>query len=130
MQPGQGAQADPELVKTLDALGQQVRRGEAAFDTLYDQVAGTIRVSTSAQVSSEQWVVANVDLGRLEHARYDSVYALAGLDRLYIDRMRDIAGGKAAGGIDEIQAVRIPALALVANQNDRIDALRAVLREP
>lgn len=121
---------DPALDGELAALTENARKGAAAFDRLYGEVAGRIRVSASAPVSSEQWVAAQVDLGRLEQARYDSVSALASLDTLYAVRMKDVADGKVVGGVAQIETVRGRALAIVDSQNDRVDALRFVLREP
>ncbi|MGE4410517.1 MAG: hypothetical protein EP321_12220 [Sphingomonadales bacterium] len=121
---------DPELDRTIATLAEQARQGGAAFDRLYGEVAGRIRLSAPAAVSSEQWVTAQADLGRLEQARYGSVYALASLDTLYAERMKDVAEGKAVGGIDRIDGARQNALAIVDSQNDRVDALRAGLRHP
>lgn len=121
---------DPALDRKLAELTDQAMRGGAMFDRLYNEVAGRIRLSASAGVSSEQWVAAQVNLGRLEQARHDSVYALAGLDTLYVERMDAVAAGKAAGGLDRIGAARTDALALVDSQNDRVDALRAMLKAP
>ena len=121
---------DGALDQQLAGLTEKARTGGAAFDRLYDEVAGPIRISVAAAVSSEQWVAAQVSLGRLEQARYDSVYALASLDTLYAERMKDVAEGKAAGGVDRIASARADVLRIVDAQNDRVDALRAVLRQP
>lgn len=122
--------SDTSLTAQLADLSQQAEKGRAAFDALYAEAARRVRVATSAPVSSEQWVAANVDLGRLEQARYDSVFALASLDTLYADRMKAIAGGEAQGGVEEIETARAPVLAMVDAQNDRVDELRAVLKAP
>lgn len=124
------APADPDLAKRLADLSAQADKGRAAFDALYADAAAHIRGASGAAVSSEAWVAAHVDLSRLEQARYDSVYALASLDTLYAERMKALAEGKAEGGASEILAVRDLALATVDAQNDRVDALKAVLKEP
>lgn len=123
--PGDYASLDRQLT----ALTDQARQGGIAFDTLYAEVAGHIRVSASAEVSSEQWVAAQVELGRLEQARYGSVYALASLDTLHAEQMKEVAEG-AAAGVERIEAARAQALAIVDSQNDRVDALRAALKQP
>ncbi|MCC6481149.1 MAG: hypothetical protein IT554_01905, partial [Sphingomonadaceae bacterium] len=69
-------------------------------------------------------------LARLEHARYDSVSALASLDTLYAERMKALAAGDVRGGVTEILAARRAALVKVDAQNDRVDALKATLRQP
>lgn len=124
------APADPLLAQQIAALSAQADQGKGAFEALYVQVAGTIRMASGAPVSSESWVAAHVDLSRLEEARYDSIFALASLDTLYADRMKALAEGKAQGGITEILAAHKVALATVDAQNDRVDALKALLKEP
>lgn len=121
---------DAALRDRLAGLSRQAEQGAEKFDRTYARVAGAIRVSAAAAISSEQWVVAQQSLGRLEQARYDSVFALASLDTLYAERLRDVADGKVSGGVDEIGAVRERALAIVDSQNDRVDQLRAVLKQP
>jgi hypothetical protein len=122
--------AEPALLTRLEELTRQAKEAGATFEQLYAENAGRIRVASSAEVSSESWVAAHVLLGKMEHAQYGSATALASLDALYAARMRDMADGKARGGAAEIEAARWPVLALVDSQNDRMDALRAVLREP
>lgn len=124
------APADPALTQQLATLTAQAEKGRGAFDALYAQVGPAIRGASGAAVSSEAWVAAQVDLARLEEARYDSVFALASLDTLYADRMKAQAEGAAQGGIPEIEAARRTALAAVDAQNDRVDALKAVLNQP
>ncbi len=122
--------ADPALSQQLADLSGKVRQGASAFDALYAQVAGPISAASGAAVSSEAWVAAQVDLARLEHARYDSVSALASLDTLYAERMKALAAGDVRGGVTEILAARRAALVKVDAQNDRVDALKATLRQP
>ncbi|MGE4429306.1 MAG: hypothetical protein AB7E05_01025 [Sphingobium sp.] len=121
---------DASLRDQLSGLSRQADQGAEKFDRLYGQVSGAIRVSAAAAISSEQWVVAQQSLGRLEQARYDSVFALASLDTLYVERLKDVADGKADGGVEDIGAVREKALAIVDSQNDRVDRLRTLLKQP
>tara|TARA_R110000782_G_scaffold167129_4_gene259144 strand:+ start:30259 stop:30852 length:594 start_codon:yes stop_codon:yes gene_type:complete len=121
---------EPALLRQLADLAAQVGNGDALFERAYDETAGRIRVAASAPVSSEQWVAAHVLLGALEQARYQSAMAMASLDTLYAERLNAIALGKATGGIPQIEAQRTAALAIVDAQNDKVDALRAVLKEP
>lgn len=126
----QPSPADSALLKQLAALSTQADKGKGAFERAYAEVAPGISAASGAAVSSDAWVAAQVDLARLEEARYDSVYALASLDTLYADRMKAQAEGATQGGIAEILAARRIALANVDAQNDRIDALKAALRQP
>lgn len=126
----QTAPTDPDLTKRLADLSAQADRGKGAFDALYPEAADHIRAAARATVSSEAWVAAHVDLSKLDEARYDSVYALASLDTLYAERLKALAAGEVQGGATEIRAARDAALATVDAQNDRVDALKAVLKEP
>lgn len=127
---GEARPADPALARELAVLAAQADKGKGAFDALYAQVGPGIRGTSGAAVSSEAWVSAQVELARLEEARYDSVFALASLDTLYANRMKAMADGTAQGGLAEILAARTSALAAVDGQNDRIDDLKAALRQP
>lgn len=127
---GEAIPADPALRQQIAALVAQAEKGRGAFDALYAQVGPEIRGASGAAVSSEAWVSAQVELTRLEEARYDSVFALASLDTLYADRMKAQAEGTARGGIAEIMTARRGALVAVDAQNDRIDDLKAALRQP
>lgn len=124
------AAADPALIQKLAILSSQADMGKTAFDALYPAAADHVRAAVGAAVSSEAWVVAHVDLSALEQARYDSVYALASLDTLYAERAKALAEGKVQGGVTEILAARKIALATVDAQNDKVDELKAVLKEP
>lgn len=124
------APADPDLMQQLTSLSAQAAKGKSAFDALYPAAADHARAAAGAAVSSEAWVVAHVDLSALEQARYDSVYALASLDTLYAGRAKALAEGKVEGGVTEILAVRKTVLATVDAQNDRVDELKAALKEP
>ncbi len=124
------APADPALIQQLATLSAQAEKGRNAFDALYPAAAYHIRAAVGATVSSEAWVVAHVDLSALEQARYDSVFALASLDTLYAERAKALAEGNVQGGVTEILAARKAVLATVDAQNDKVDELKAVLKEP
>lgn len=122
--------ADPALAQQLAALSEQAEKGKAAFDARYNETATKVRAASEAAVSSEDWVAAQVDLSALEQARYDSVYALASLDTLYAERTKALAEGRVQGGVTEILATRKATLATVDAQNDKVDELKSVLKEP
>ena len=112
------------------AMSNRPTRGAAAFDTAYARAERAVSAAASAGVSSDAWVSAQVAISTLESARNDSVSALASLDTLYVQRSNEVADGKAAGGLQDIDAARSAALALVDQQNDRIDALKTRLPQP
>jgi hypothetical protein len=118
------------ITAKVSGYSGQVESGKKSFDAAYPRVASTVRSASGSAVLSEGWVTANMGISTLESARNETVSGLAGLDRLYIDRMDAIAQGVVTGGTDEINAVRIPALQTVDSQNDRLDELKGALAKP
>jgi hypothetical protein len=128
--PAAPAAADPALRQEIDRNVAQADKGAAAFDAAYAKADKAVAAARGSAVSSDTWVAAQVAISALEAARNDSVSALASLDTLYVTRSNSVADGKAAGGLAEIDAARTAALALVDQQNDRIDAMKARLPQP
>lgn len=128
--PSAPVPADAALSAEIAKYVGQADKGAAAFDTAYAKADKAVRAASGAAVSSDPWVAAQVSISALESARNDSVSALASLDTLYVQRSNAVADGKAAGGLDDIDAARSAALALVDQQNDRIDAMKARLPQP
>ena len=122
--------ADAALNAELAKYVAQADKGRTAFDAAYAKAQKTVSAASAAAVSSDSWVAAQVSISSLEAARNDSVSALASLDTLYVQRTNEVADGKARGGLTEIEAARSATLTSVDQQNDRIDALKAKLRQP
>jgi hypothetical protein len=128
--PAPPAAPDPALDKDVARLSAQAQGGKDAFDKAWPAADRLARAASSAAVSSEAWVAAQLAISNLESARNDSVSALASLDVLYVERANAVADGKAQGGTDAIDSARAAALAIVDGQNDRVDALKGRLRQP
>lgn len=79
-------------------------------------------------MSSERWVVAQMDLAALEIVRGPSVSALADIDRIYTSQMNRSFDDENAGGTAMVESKRQEILAQVKQQQDEIDALKAKLR--
>ena len=122
--------ADAALSAQIARYAEQADKGASAFDAAYAKADRLVGAARTAGVSSDAWVSAQVAISALASARNDSVSALASLDTLYVQRSNDVADGQAAGGVQDIDAARSAALALVDQQNDRIDALKARLPQP
>ena len=122
--------ADAALSAQIARYAEQADKGASAFDAAYAKADRLVGAARTAGVSSDAWVSSQVAISALESARNDSVSALASLDTLYVQRSNDVADGQAAGGVQDIDAARSAALALVDQQNDRIDALKARLPQP
>lgn len=121
---------DGALPASIADLTGKARKGAAAFDANYPKAAAKVRAAQGLAVVSENWSVANIALGQLEASRNESVFALAGLETLYVERMNVVASGKVSGGVEAIDEARLEALAIVDSQNDRMDALKVLLRAP
>lgn len=119
-----------DLARKIADYAAQVSRGTKGFDGAYPSVAATVRAASGAAPLTESWSLAQVGIGTLEAARNEAVTGLANLDRLYIDRMNGVAQGVTTGGVDEINAERLKALAAVDAENDKIDALKDILSKP
>lgn len=125
------AAIDPQDTAQADSWAEQARKGAAAFDALFPVISAQVRAASGAPVSSEAWVAAHVALARLERARGDSVMALAGLDSRYAERARAASENAVTPAADDpLGMARREALAAVDSQNDRIDALKAMLSQP
>ena len=122
--------ADAALLARIKGYGDQADRGRTAFDAAFARADRAVKAAAGAAVSSDGWVAAQVAISALEAARNDSVSALASLDTLYVERSNAVAQGKERGGLDEIDTARVATLALVDQQNDRIDAMKARLPQP
>ena len=123
-------EVDPALQAQIDKLSAQAQAGSTAFDKAWPAANRSAKAAAGAAVSSEAWVAAQLAVSALEAARNDSVSALASLDTLYVERSDALAEGKARGGVDQIDAARKVALAIVDSQNDRIDAIKGQLAQP
>ena len=123
-------EVDPALQAQIDKLSAQAQAGSTAFDKAWPAADRSAKAAAGAAVSSEAWVAAQLAVSALEAARNDSVSALASLDTLYVERSDALAEGKARGGVDQIDAARKVALAIVDSQNDRIDAIKGQLAQP
>ncbi|HKR17586.1 hypothetical protein [Rhizorhapis sp.] len=123
-------QEDPVLAKQVEGLVEKARAGAAAFDAGLPKARQQVDAAAGSAVSSEAWVTAELAISTLESNRYDSVFALASLDTLYVSRMNAIAAGEAKTGGDVVDRARADVVAIVDRQNDTLDALRNRLATP
>lgn len=121
---------DPALAREIGGWLDKARAGAAAFDSHVAAAQALASAAAGAGISSEAWVDAQQAISALDGQRYDSVYALASLDTLYVERSNAVARGEARGGVDAIDAARGTALAIVDRQNDLLDEMKGRLAEP
>lgn len=119
--------AEPEALSTslpdslrseLDALVAQHLAAEAAFRAGLPAARQAAQSGAASPPGSEGWVVAQMELSRLEKLRADSLAALAGIDRLVAgERDRGADAGlialmtpyqeKVQGGVDAQTAILV-----------------------
>ena len=128
--PAAPAAEDPALTQEIAALVERARKAAAAFDAQLPDVRQKVGAAAGSAASSEAWVVAELAISSLDSERYDSVYALANLDTLYINRANAIAAGESEGGTEAIAVARGDVLAIVDRQNDLLDELGRQLSQP
>lgn len=121
---------DPALARNIEGLVERARSGAAAFDSRLPSAQEQVRIAAGAAVSSEAWVDAQQAISALDAERYDSVFALASLDTLYVERSSKVAAGEEQGGTEAIDAARAGVLAIVDRQNDVLDGMKGALATP
>ncbi len=115
---------DPAVVSELAKLSSTANAGASAFDKGLADSDRAVGAAKGAAIASESWVVAQEALSVLDASRFGSVTALAGIDTIYINQL-DMGGDASA-----VDAYRMPVLAIVDGQNDRLDSLRDRLARP
>ena len=85
------------------------------------------RAAQGAAVASEAWSVAQVALADLEAARSEAMIALADLDSLYIAAKAAAVATGGSGDVDAVEATRGEVIALIAEENAMLAALRGRL---
>ncbi|MBK5264763.1 MAG: hypothetical protein JJE34_05950 [Alphaproteobacteria bacterium] len=127
-QPGP---VDTALEREVNGLMDKARAGAAAFDAHVHDAEQRVAAAKESAISSEAWVTAQVAISNLDSERYDSVFALASLDTLYVNRLKAVTANDArSSGVDMIDRARGDALVIIDRQNDILDALKNRLRTP
>jgi len=128
--------AVPPVVSSLPgplqaAVDKAVTQSSTAHAEFLENLPGVqrrVNAAKGAAVSSESWVVAQMDLAALEIGRGPSVTALADIDALYTERLNSEFESENSGGAAIIASKREQISAQVRRQQDEIDAMKAKLR--
>ncbi|HEX7871443.1 MAG TPA: hypothetical protein VF475_00935 [Sphingobium sp.] len=115
---------DTATVTELTRLGGQATTAGQGFDQDFAASDRLVAAAGNAAPASESWVVAQEAISALDARRFESVTALAGMDRIYVAQL-DKGGDSAA-----VEGYRAPVAAMVDRQNDRLDSLRGRLAQP
>lgn len=124
------AATDAALIQTVASLGAQADKADAAFQTELAKSRPAVSAARGTEPMSEAWVVAQMSISATDSARYESVAALAGLDTLHVERQDSTDSARIAADMAAINPARARVLAIVDEQNDALDALRASLKTP
>lgn len=112
----------------LAAAVAQSRSAHEQFLSRLPTVQNRVDAARGAAVSSESWVVAQMELAALEMERSPSVEALADIDGLFRDLLeRETAEGQ-TGGTALIASQREAVKAQVDRQQSEIDTMKSRLR--
>ncbi len=130
------AQVTTALIANLpaplkSAVNQALEQSNAAHRKFLNNLPGVekrVGSARAASISSESWVVAQMDLASLEMIRGPSVSALADIDALYLERLNAEFDDEQPGGALIIAKSRDQIQAQVKAQQDAIDAMKAGLR--
>ena len=113
------------------ALSDAVARSNDAHRKFLKNLPGVknrVNAARRSMVSSEAWVVAQMDLAALEMMRSPSIAALADVDALYLQRLNAEFEDAPTGGAAIIGEKRNQIQAQVNAQQSEIDAMKARLR--
>ena len=132
-------EADPVPVPTISSLPDDIRTkldralaqnniAHAKFLRNLPTVKRRVQAARGSAVSSEAWVVAQMDLAALEIDRGPSVQALADVDALYTQRADAEFDNAIAGGAAIIAEEKKRIERDVQQQQNEIDAMQRQLR--
>lgn len=115
------APLDPATVGRLDVLLAQVRSADARFHAKGGRARTLVAAAGRAPMGSEAWSIATVAVSELESARAGAMVAMSELDSLY-------AAARTEGrDVNQIEAARNQALAIIAEQDRVLDSLKGKL---
>ncbi|QJB70059.1 hypothetical protein [Parasphingorhabdus halotolerans] len=117
-----------DVQAAVDNAAQQSSSAHSKFLRNLPAVKSRVNAARGAAVSSEAWVVAQMDLASLEMDRSPSVEALAEIDSLYIQRLDDEFERGNLGGAAIIAEKRELIDNQVRLQQDEIDSMKDRLR--
>ena len=112
----------------LDAAAAQSRAAHDRFMDRLPAVRSRVDAARGAAVSSESWVVAQMELASLEMTRSPSVEALADIDRLYLQQLQAEVDGSSLGGAEIVARQRQTVLQQVTDQQGAIEGLKETIR--
>lgn len=117
-----------DMQSRLNAAIVQSGGAHDRFQASLPIVKGRVDAARGAAVSSESWVVAQMELAALEIQRSPSIEALADIDALYKELLDQEAAEDQSGGTAIIARQREIVQAQVNSQQVEIDAMKNRLR--
>ncbi len=111
----------------LDAAVAQSRSAHEQFLAQLPAVRSRVEAARGAAVSSELWVVAQMELASLEMTRSGSVEALADIDRLYLQQLEAEQESRGSGSA-AIMARQQQVEQQVSEQQSAIERLKNMVR--
>jgi hypothetical protein len=119
--------ATAETGSRLASLRAKALAAHRKFQERRPSADALSRAAQGAAVASEAWSVAQVALADLEAARSEAMIALADLDSLYIAAKAAAVPTGGSGDVDAVEATRGEVIALIAEEDAVLAALRGRL---
>ena len=126
-QTGISAALPAHLAAKANALKSRHRAAQNAYRELLPQTVSAARAASGANVGSEAWVDAHLQVSRLDNARADSKAALAEIDRLITVQLDADASGTGQDIAALLIEIQKPIAADTDAQDDQIDRLSAII---
>lgn len=117
-----------EQQNRLNAAAANSGAADDQFQTRLPLVKKRVAAARGGAVSSESWIVAQMELAALEIVRSPSVEALADIDALYRDQLVRQEAENMSGGTAVIAKQRDAVRRQVESQQAEIDAMKSQLR--
>lgn len=128
VQPPATANLSPALQAAVSDVVAISMAANGKFMDSLPAVRNRVRAARNSAVSSEAWVVAQMEMAALEMTRSPSVEALADMDRLYLQQLRAEMDGAAAGSAAIVGRYQEQVRRQVSDQQSAIDELREMIR--
>tara|TARA_R110002124_G_scaffold166933_1_gene334308 strand:- start:44 stop:562 length:519 start_codon:yes stop_codon:yes gene_type:complete len=126
--PPPAASLSPAVQAAVEKATATSNAAHNEFLARLPAVQKQVRAARNSAVSSESWVVAQMEMAALEMTRSPSVEALADMDRLYLQQLQAEADGAAAGSAAIVAEQKQGIAEQVSKQQSAIDGLKDIIR--
>ncbi|RKF20995.1 hypothetical protein D6851_08560 [Altericroceibacterium spongiae] len=112
----------PDLLDEIASLRNQALDAHKQFTATSERARRAANAARNAKTGGENWAVAQVALSELESSRSQTMFALADLDRIYVDAAIN------ARELEPAASARSEVMALVEQEDTVIGEIGALIR--